>query len=190
MERSAVYRLALAPIMLYAGALGIIAAAAGLIFHLDAMRAFCALWLGAAALAVAGSFLIARRQAFRHQESFWTPPTRRVAQALSPALAAGAIVSLAFFTATNDDEFTPLVACLWILFYGCAIHAAGFFMPRGIKIFGWVMIACGTGFLVALGLTQGDLPLSAHWLMGAIFGGLHLAYGGYLYLTERGRTEA
>ena len=71
MERSAVYRRALAPIMLYAGALGVIAAATGLIFHLDAMRAFCSLWLGTAALAIGGAFLIARRQALKDKESFW-----------------------------------------------------------------------------------------------------------------------
>jgi hypothetical protein len=190
MERSAVYRLALAPIMLYSGSLGVIAASTGLAFHLDAIRPFCALWLAAAALAVAGSFVLARRQALKHQESFWTPPTRRVAQALSPSLTAGAIVGIVLATGAKDDGFTLLLACLWLLFYGCAIHAAGFFMARGIKVFGWVMIAGSSGFMAALALTQGNLPLRAHWLMGIFFGGLHLAYGAYLYLTEKGKPEA
>ena len=52
MERSAVYRRALAPIMLFAGVSGVAAAAAGLLFHLDSLRAFGALWLGPAAIVV------------------------------------------------------------------------------------------------------------------------------------------
>jgi len=40
MERSAVYRRALAPIMLCAGTVGIIAAAAGLVFQLNSIHAF------------------------------------------------------------------------------------------------------------------------------------------------------
>ena len=29
-----------------------------------------------------------------------------------------------------------------------------------------------------------------HWLMGFFFGVLHLAYGAYLYLTEKGKRAA
>jgi hypothetical protein len=31
--------------------------------------------------------------------------------------------------------------------------------------------------------------VDGHWMMGAAFGGLHLAYGVYLYFTERRRNE-
>ena len=31
----------------------------------------------------------------------------------------------------------------WVVLYGCAFHAAGFFMPRGMKIFGWAFIVGG-----------------------------------------------
>jgi hypothetical protein len=34
------------------------------------------------------------------------------------------------------------------------------------------------------------VDLNAHWLMGFFFGVLHLAYGGYLYLTEKGKNAA
>ena len=70
------------------------AAAIGLALHLDSMEAFAGLWLGTAALAVAGAFLIARRQAFKDHEAFWSPPTRRVAQALMPPLLAGMCLGL------------------------------------------------------------------------------------------------
>src|ERR1700759_363224 len=78
MERSAVYRRALAPIMLFAGVLGTAGAAIGICFHFDSVRQFATMWLVTALLTVGGSFLIARRQAFRESEPFWSPPTRRI----------------------------------------------------------------------------------------------------------------
>mgnify|MGYP007027450698 CR=1 FL=1 len=34
-------------------------------------------WAGLAAFALAGSFLLVRRQALKESEPFWSPPTRR-----------------------------------------------------------------------------------------------------------------
>ncbi len=188
MERSALYRRALAPIMLFAGSLGIITAAAGLVFHLDSGRAFTGLWFGAAIVVVAGAFLIARRQALKDNEPFWSPPTRRVAQALLPPLTAGMSVVLIFTLAGFEGGFVRVLAFLWAIFYGCALHAAGFFMTRGMKVFGWIYIGIACGALLFLAFTNTDLVLSAHWLMGFFFGVLHLAYGAYLYLTEKGKN--
>ena len=58
MERSALYRRELAPVMLSTGTLGVAAAAIGLELHLESMGAFAGLWLCTAAVAVAGAFLI------------------------------------------------------------------------------------------------------------------------------------
>ena len=126
MERSAIYRRALAPIMLFAGIVGGIVCAAGIVFHLVSTQTFCGLWLGTAALVVAGAFFIARKQAKRDGEDFWSPPTRRVAQALLPPFLAGTIVGLvrAFFAGEDPTE----LILLWCLFYGCALHSAGSFM--------------------------------------------------------------
>jgi hypothetical protein len=185
MERSAIYRRALAPIMIFAGLLGVAAAAVGLFCHLDSLRVFITFWLGVAVIAVAGAFFIARRQALKEKEAFWSPPTRRVAQALLPPLLAGmSLGALPAFT-SGPDELTMFVTPVWILFYGCALHAAGFFMPRGIKLFGWFFIAGGCVLFYALMADLLHGKSSAHWLMGFFFGGLHLAYGAYLYLTER-----
>ncbi len=186
MERSALYRRALAPIMLFAGTMGLAAAAAGFCLHLDSMRAFGVLWLGTAVMVIAGAFLIARRQALRDGEKLWSPPTRRVGQALLPALAAGACLGLAFTIANDSRDFTLLVSLVWILFYGCALHAAGFFMPRGIRFFGYLNVIGSC--LLACGFIAGWinlLSLNSYWLMGFFFGVLHLAYGVYLYLTEK-----
>ncbi|MGH8022020.1 MAG: hypothetical protein ACRED1_00445, partial [Limisphaerales bacterium] len=112
MERSALYRRALAPIMLFAGVAGILAATAGLVFRFNSPRQFAGLWLGTAAVVVIGALLIARRQALRDREVFWSPPTRRVARALAPPLAAGLILGL---MVSWLGDLAPFV---WALFYG------------------------------------------------------------------------
>jgi hypothetical protein len=190
MERSAIYRRALAPIMLLAGALGIAAAAIGILVQINTFAGFLTLWYATAALAVAGALLIARQQALKDRETFWSPPTRRVTQALVPPLAAGLCLGAlpAFFN--SSFEAAAFVALAWILFYGFALHAAGFFMLRGIKVFGWSFIA--SACLLIYGVMAGwiNLQEKAHWLMGFFFGVLHLAYGAYLYLTEKRKNAA
>lgn len=188
MERSAVYRRALAPIMLFAGCLGVFSAAAGLILRLNALRAFIALWFLTAAVVIVGAFLIARRQALRDNEPFWSPPTRRVAQAIAPPLTAGMFLGLVL---AYTGLFNPVaLTFIWLLFYGCALNAAGFFMPRGMKLFGWLYISLACACLLILVLRQPSVEISAHWLMGFFFGVLHLAYGAYLLLTEEGKNAA
>jgi hypothetical protein len=188
MERAAVYRRALAPITLYAGTLGVLAAALGLLLHWDTIGAFAGLWLSTAVLAVAGAFLIARRQAFKDHEPFWSPPTRRVAQAMLPPLLAGLCLGL---TLAGVSLSNPVVVTfIWLLFYGCALHAAGFFTPRGLKWFGWLFIAMACLCLLLLTVAPPQIEISAHWLMGFFFGVLHLAYGLYLQATEKRKPVA
>jgi hypothetical protein len=196
MERSAIYRRALAPLMLLAGGLGTLAAVIGWFAHIESPRAFVGFWLAVAVLTIAGCFLLLRRQALRDAEPLWSPPTRRVLQALLPALAAGLICStIALFNLGDAEEKTASTVglfCLplgWIVFYGCAVHAAGFFMPRGIRLFGWLFILGGCG-LFALGSPGLPRPLFAHGVMGLFFGVLHLAYGTYLFSTEKRKNEA
>jgi hypothetical protein len=188
MERSAIYRRALAPIMLFTGTLGVASATIGFLCHLDSMRAFGALWLGTAVLVVAGAFLISRRQAFKDRESFWSPPTRRVGQALLPPLLAGMCLGFVFVFVGLANPV--ILTFIWLLFYGCALHAAGFFMPRGMKWFGWIYVGLACATLCFLAVDQPKVEISAHWFMGLFFGGLHLAYGAYLYLTEQGKNAA
>ena len=188
MERSALYRRELAPIMLSAGTLGVAAAAFGLALHIESMVAFAGLWLSTAVVAVAGAFLIARRQAFKDHESFWSPPTRRVAQALLPPLLAGMCLGLTFVWIGLANPV--VLTFVWLLFYGCALHAAGFFTPRGLRWFGWILVGLACVCLVFLGVVRPQTEISAHWLMGFFFGVLHLAYGAYLRLTATGNSIA
>ena len=192
MERSAVYRHALAPVMLFAGTLGVAAAAIGLLGHWDSLRTFGALWLGTAVLAVIGALLIVRRQALKDREPFWSPPTRRVAHAILPPLLAGMFLGalLTFASHGSAIDFSLLLPFLWAFFYGCALHSAGFFMPRGVKWFGWVYIGLACAILAGIAILRPEAEFSPHWLMGFFFGALHLAYGAYLYLTEKRKNAA
>ena len=95
--------------------------------------------------------------------------------------------SILFFSATSESrEMQFLLVVFWSWLYGCAIHASGFFMPRGVRWLGWIFILAGSVLLTVLSVGE-------HWLnrvppnlpMGGIFGGFHLAYGLYLYFTEQ-----
>jgi hypothetical protein len=196
MERSALYRRALAPIMTYNGAVGTVAAIVGWSCKIDSPRGFILFWACVAVIAMVGSFLLVRRQALKAGESFWSPPTRRVTQAMLPGLAAGMMIGVVVFAIVamqsgNVGNFTGMawLPLCWVVLYGCAFHAAGFFMPRGMRLFGWVFVVGGCG-LFAVGI-----PAYASWsdfsygIMGFFFGVLHLAYGVYLYFTEPSRDE-
>ena len=187
MERSAIYRRALAPIMIFVGVVGIVGGVIGWRLQIDSARSFVSFWSSVAAVALAGAFFIIRRQAIKDREKIWSPPTRRVVHAMLPSMTAGLALGVAFsYTRIGGFmNFTVLLPFFWSLFYGCALHAAGLFMPRGVKWFGWIFIGLPSIVLCFIFTTESDFNLSAHCLMGSFFGGLHLAYGIYLYFTER-----
>jgi hypothetical protein len=190
MERSALYRRTLGPIMVYVGAVGGGAAMGGIALGIEALRAFCAWWLVAALVAIAGAFAIARRQALEDGEPFWSPPAMRVTQALLPPLAAGLLLSLALIVFA-PDYLRWLFVLGNALLYGCAVHAAGTFMPRGMKLFGWLIIVLAGAVLFTRPVfAPGATATADHALMGAFFGGAHLAYGAYLFMTEPRKTPA
>jgi hypothetical protein len=197
MERAAVYRRALAPVMLFNGILGSSGALLGWGLKIDAPRGFIFFWAGVAVVAIGGSLGLVRRQALKAAEPFWSPPTRRVTQAMLPPVVAGLILSGLALTELSSAPagLSEVIGMLWlplgwIILYGCAFHAAGFFMPRGMRLFGWAFVLGGCGGF-ALGLSDGvSRAAMAHGLMGFFFGLLHLAYGIYLYFTEQRKNAA
>ncbi len=191
MERSALYRRALAPIMIVTGMIGILAALGAILAGVGTDRAFLLFWMSVGLGAVFVAFLLARRQALKDSEPFWSPPTRRVAQALSPPLIVGLLLGV-WAALSGWGDVGVLVLPVWMMLYGCAIHAAGFFMPRGMKLFGWGMIAAGAIVLAILDpfARLVSLRCAAHGAMGLGFGLLHLAYGIYLYFTEKRKNVA
>jgi hypothetical protein len=191
MERSALYRRALAPIMIVTGVIGILAALGAILAGVGTDRAFLLFWMSVGSGAVFVAFMLARRQALKDSEQFWSPPTRRVAQALSPQLIVGLLLGV-WAALSGWGDVGVLVLPVWMMLYGCAIHAAGFFMPRGMKLFGWGMIAAGVLVLAILDpfARLVSLRCAAHGAMGLGFGLLHLAYGIYLHFTEQRNKAA
>ncbi len=208
MERSALYRRALAPVMTFAGAVGILAAIAGVLFQVQAESAFIGYWLSVAIVGLVGAFFLVRRQAIKSAEPFWSPPTRRVATALLPCLFAGLMFGYCFFIVCSrpqagdpptgmaeDRSMLIWLVALWAIFYGCALHAAGFYTSRGIRLLGWLFVVAGIVIVITViaGHRQ-DFPAgtykAGHWLMGGLFGLLQLAYGTYLYFTEKRGNES
>ena len=193
MERTAIYRRALAPMMLAAGALGLVAAAVGWSVPLAGAPGFFALWIGTALVAVGISSALIRRDAIGAAEPFWTPPTRRVAQAVLPVVVAGVVITVLVTRSELREGRSVAMAVppLWLICHGLGLHAAGFFMPRGIRWFGWGFVLVG-GLLVLAGPVMPAAVASfrgAHLVMGATFGAGHLAYGLYLRATGKGRSE-
>src|SRR5208283_3996147 len=123
-------------------------------------------WACVCGVAMAGSLLLVRRQALKDAEPFWSLPTRRVTQAFLPPFVAGVIISgicILYLDGAPNHLDKPLamlwLPSSWVVLYGCAIHSAGFVMPRGMRIFGWVFVLGGCG-LFALGIPDWTNPLN------------------------------
>jgi hypothetical protein len=208
MERSAIYRRALTPIMLFAGIIGFSAAGIGCYCTIMSPTAFVLYWFAVVAVVLAGAFLMVRRQAWRESEPFWSPPTRRIAQAIFPPLFSGCILGIFAIALdvldnmpTKDSPptgewppsllFLQLLPVLWVILYGCAVHSAGFFISRGMRIFGIVIVNLGCGALLFTAIHSGEeLVHFAYVVMGFFFGVLHLACAAYLAVTEKRKNVA
>lgn len=190
MERSALYRRALAPIMTVSGGLGLIAAVASRFIRVESDFWFAAFWLSVSLVGLGIALLMVRRQALKEAEPFWSLPTRRVTQALLPGFCVG-LVAGGIHLLGETPSTAWLLAIVWIVAYGCALHAAGFFMQNRIKLFGWIFIVGGCGVLIASqSWPSFRTTEAAHFLMGGFFGLLHLACGIFLYFTEKRGTNA
>jgi len=189
MESSALYRRALGPISIWIGLLGLSGATLGfLLFPQLPPLEFALFWLLHALAGICGGFFIMRRQALKDGEPLFSLPAKRVIQALAPAIAAGSASLVALSSRELATAQTVVWAILsWIALYGCAVHAAGFFMRRGIKWFGWIFI--GSSLVLATVFCHPKPKIlsiqDCHLLMGIIFGGFHLTYGIYLQVTEK-----
>lgn len=193
MERSALYRRALAPVMLSAGVLGLVGWFIGETLLRYSLREFIGLWFTIAAAAIAVSLLIVRRQALSSDEEFWTPATKRVTQAMLPPLIVGFLIPAGQLVAGRVGlAYCTYPVVLWPMLYGYALHSAGHYTSRGVRMLGW-------GFIIAsLGITYLDLYspsgidsgpglswFTCHSAMGCMFGGFHLVAAAYLYFTEK-----
>ena len=204
MERAALYRRALAPTMLSTGIIGVLAAFGGTMLKIESVGGFLCYWSVVAAVVILLAVRIVRGQAVKANEPIWSPPAKRVALAFSAPLFAGAGLTVPLMRVAFKMSFVdlsgqvPLVTFigLWLVLYGCALHAASFFISRGVRLLGWAFILIGCSLFSRLYFSsihdfgEENYPwwLRPHFVMGLTFGGLHLIAGIYLYFTEKGRN--
>lgn len=194
MERSALYRRALAPVMFAAGTFGTLGAVAGYTFDLSRPITFLLFWVTVAGLTFATVLILVRRQARAAGEEFWSTPTRRVANALLPPFLCGLILAVgtgltALGGSPDASEMastTPLFWLVpgWVVLYGCALHSAGQIISRGMQRFGLCLAIFGAFVLVAP-VPDMEPKLYFNLFMGGVFGVGHLACGVHLSLTEK-----
>lgn len=191
MERSGLYRRALAPVMLSTGLLGAVAAVVASRLVPKSFDGFIYYWSLVALLAVGVCAFISRRQALHGNEAFWSAPTKRIIFALVPGLLSGAaiplMVSLVIPKTSADNEEARFFIPLWLMFYGTALHSAALFISAGMRWLAWGFIVAGV-LTFCLALTVGDSFkdwVTPHALMGVTFGGFHIVAGVYLYFTEQ-----
>jgi hypothetical protein len=185
MERASVYRHALAPVSIIVGIMGFAAAALAQALDWIGQDYFAGYWISVAVITGGVALILIRRQAVKAGEDFWSPPTRRIVQAMMPLLVVGIGLGVLELCTTTDGRDSTRLAALWMILYGSALHSAGFFMRRGIRLLGWIFVLIGVIYLVINGLGGVSLldKSQVHWVMGSVFGLGNLLYGIYLRLT-------
>jgi hypothetical protein len=157
--------------------LGVIALMATALCMAPGLRSYwMPIWLGAALLgAVVGSILIVRESSLRDLRLAGTP-LLKFALCLSPSIGAGLVMTAVHWFAGNLHA----IPGTWLLLYGCALVAASAATTRVIAALGALFMLFG---LLALLLTDGFQIL----ILGAGFGGLHIAFGVLIMRTSHGR---
>jgi len=183
MERSAVYRRALGPILITVGALGLVGGVAGPVLGIRSGAAFSVYWFGIATVALVAAFLLSRREARREGEPFWSGPTREIARALAPPLLVAVAITLPPLVWGHPENNVVI----WLIFYGMALHAAGAVAPAGLRHLGWALLVLAVaGYYWGQRIPVPGGPIvAAHLAMGATFGLLHLVYGLHILVSER-----
>jgi hypothetical protein len=178
MERTCQYRLLTAGASLAAGTLAILGALA--FFFLDAGDpvSFASVWGFVFASSLAGACVGTLLRGREVGERVWTRQTRMVLLALTPSLAAAAVLTVFFFV-RGEHLLLPGV---WMLCYGQGSLATSAYAPAGIR---WLGVAM-------LGLGALTLALGTDWatiLMAVAFGAGHLLLG-FALLSEERRERA
>ncbi len=126
--------------MIAAGAVGL--AAAGVSARTSAVTnpaRWLAIWIGAALVAGAASWVAIRIKAARTGQSLSAGPARRFALSFAPAIAAGAII-----TATLVARgLVPLLPGNWLTLYGAAVTAGGAYSVRPVPVMGAAFLVLG-----------------------------------------------
>jgi hypothetical protein len=135
--------------------------------HLSAgPRAWLAVWIGEAFLALVVGISFSARKARRAGNALLSRPFHRFVFAMTPPILAGAVITMMLVSA-GLVRFLPAV---WLLLYGAGVACGGAFSVRIVPVMGMSFLALGAIAAVAP-------PVWSDALLAAGFGGLHLLFG-------------
>ncbi len=123
------------------------------------------IWMPTAAVSIAIASVFNIRKAKATDVPIWSGAIRRLVWVMAPALAAGAVLTVALTRGGSE----PLLPGMWLALYGAGVTAGAEFSIRAIR---WM----GVSFLV-LGAVALLEPTAGLLLMAAGFGGLHVVIG-------------
>ena len=135
-----------------------------------------AVWSAEAAVASMIALISIVTKARRRGVSLGSGPARRFALCLLPALAAGAVLTVACVQANSYS----LLPTIWLLLYGVGVCSAGAISsPTVVFALGLSMVAGGT----AAALSPAEW---GNWYLAAFFGGGHIAAGAVIIKNHGG----
>lgn len=147
-------------------AIGVTAlAAAAVAARQPTFARWLAVWLGEAVLAAAIGVAATARKARRTGSSLLSAPARKFAMGFTPAVLAGALLTVALV----GSGAVEVVPGTWLLLYGAGVVAAGAFSVPVVPLLGACFLALGAAALAA--------PAAGDALLAAGFGGVHVVFG-------------
>jgi len=151
-------------------AMGITALAAAFFAARQASsRAWLAVWLVEAFVAVAIAAPAAATKAHRANSTLFSGPGRKFLLSFAPPIVVGGLLTFALYAAGA----VAALPGVWLLLYGTAIVTGGAFSVRVVPIMGFCLMSLGAVALFAPA-TWGDA------FMAAGFGALQIAFGAWI----------
>lgn len=129
-------------------------------------RAWLAVWIGEAFLALALGIGFSARKARRAGNALLSRPFHRFVFAMAPPILAGAVITIMLESA-GLVRFMPAV---WLLLYGAGVACAGAFSVRVVPVMGLSFLALGA-------IAAVTPPVWSDALLAIGFGGLHVLFG-------------
>jgi len=150
-------------------------AAAVIAYRQTTPRAWIAIWLAEAFVAVAIAAPAAATKARRVNSSLFSGPGRKFVLSFAPPIVVGGFLTLALFQLGAVSALPGV----WLLLYGTAIVTGGAFSVRAVPIMGLCLMAVGAAALFA--------PASwGNLFMAAGFGLVQIAFGFWIALRYGG----
>lgn len=148
-------------------AMGITALAAAFVANRQTSpRAWLAVWLVEACVAVAIAAPSAATKAHRANSALLSGPGRKFLLSFAPPIVVGGLLTFALFSAGALGALPGV----WLLLYGTAIVTGGAFSARVVPVMGFCLMALGAAALFAP-VAWGDA------FMAAGFGGVQVGFG-------------